>query len=105
MVFWVLWLPLRLQASLPSSAQTCLDRGDTSALLILFLGVPLALGAAAFLSVLTLALLLRFVFSRSEAQRFILASPSGGHVGRVERLILRLFKEDSGVAPNNRWRV
>ena len=95
---WVFWVPLRIQAHLPLSWRSFLDRGDTPALITLFIGWPLLIALLACAGAICAALLLRPFVSRSQAEHFINASPFGGHIGSKERAFLRIFRQhgDSG---------
>src|SRR6266849_6418914 len=95
-VFWVYWVPLHIEAALPPSMRQWLDRGDTPALLVLFLVVPVCLVVLVCVAAVFVAIILRPFVSRSQAKGFILAMPTGGHIGSLERSFLRIFKDRLG---------
>lgn len=64
----------------------------TLELLVLFLGVPGILGLLWGVGYICGALLLTPFISREDAQRALLASPYGGHIGKWEALLLSRFK-------------
>jgi hypothetical protein len=74
--------------------QVFLDEGSTPALLVLFVVLPCVLAALLAVAAVTSAFLLRPFVARSTARRFLEALPDGGYIGRAERLLLRIFKEE-----------
>jgi small-conductance mechanosensitive channel len=68
----------------------------TVALLGLFLGLPAALGLLWLLGFVCGALALTRFVSREEAEKAILSSPYGGHIGRWELRLLSRFKSHAG---------
>jgi len=90
---WMLWIPFQIEAVLPLGIRQWLERGDTPALLVLFILLPVGLAVLACLAALFAGILLRPFVSRSQVERTILAAPFGGHIGRLEKAFLGMFKE------------
>ena len=93
MLFWVYWLPMQIGAQLPQDWQAFLDEGSTSALAVLFVALPFALGALMAVAMLSAALFLSLVVTRSQARRFMEALLAGGPAGRFDTWLLCRFKD------------
>jgi hypothetical protein len=77
----------------PSSWQQYWETADgTLALLGLFLGLPAIIAILWAIGFVCGALALTSLVSREDVQRALLASPYGGHLGRLELLLLSRFK-------------
>ncbi len=93
-LFWVLWLPLQIESRLPESTQHFLNEGSSSALVILFVGLPLLLPIQVVVAAVTTAILLRPFVPRSTAREVIVSVSRPRELGRVENFLLSLFKGD-----------
>jgi hypothetical protein len=91
LIFWLVFLPLKIYAALPVSADLYLKDGSPAALILLFVLIPAGLGLAAFFALATWMGFARLLISRSEMVDLLRQSILGGGAGRVETWLLNAF--------------
>ena len=98
---WIFWIPIQIEAHLPLAIHQWLDRGDTSAPLVVFIRWPVCLAVFAYLAMMTAAIALRPLLSQSLVVRALRVLPFGGRSGWFQKAPFGMFKDREETVPNH----
>jgi hypothetical protein len=92
--FWLYWVPMEIGSRLPENVQRFFDERPTTTLIVLLGGSPFVIVGLAIVAAATSAILLRPFVARSTARSLLesIGRPAG--LGRVERFLIGLFKDE-----------